>query len=115
MACDRCAGRIKKASTRLTARIRMRIMGRKQLLEKRAVDLNDVVSEQAKMLSRIGGEDIVVDLALGEAATWIHGDPGQVAQILMNLAINARDSMPGGGRLNISTSTVTLDERLNID
>jgi PAS domain S-box-containing protein len=81
---------------------------RKQVMVPQILDLNKVVAEVEKMLARVIGEDVdlVVEPALSLAA--VKADPGQVEQLLMNLAVNARDAMPKGGRLTIRTAGVTL-------
>ena len=83
---------------------------RKQVLQPRVLDLNEVLRGTTQLLQRLIGEDIdlVVNLRSGLGLT--EADPGQVEQILMNLAINARDAMPRGGKLTIETSNVTLDQ-----
>jgi PAS domain S-box-containing protein len=84
---------------------------RKQVLAPVVLDLNEVVARLDKMLRRLIGEDVdlVVDLA-PELGT-VRADVGQVEQVLMNLAVNARDAMPGGGRLTITTANVDLSPR----
>src|ERR1700722_13664321 len=83
---------------------------RKQMLAPRVVNLNDVATENIKMLTRMIGED--VDLVMVPAPNlWpIRADSGQIEQVIMNLAVNARDAMPSGGKLTIETSNVALDE-----
>jgi PAS domain S-box-containing protein len=83
---------------------------RKQMLAPRVVNLNDVATENIKMLTRMIGED--VDLVMVPAPNlWpIRADSGQIDQVIMNLAVNARDAMPSGGKLTIETSNVALDE-----
>jgi two-component system, cell cycle sensor histidine kinase and response regulator CckA len=80
------------------------------MLTPKILDLNAVVTENAKMLTRVIGEDIdlvvVPDADLGA----VKADPGQVEQVIMNLAVNARDAMPQGGKLTIETANATLDE-----
>ena len=74
------------------------------------LDPNAVVSETGKMLTRLIGEDVRLSTALDPRAGRVRVDPGQFGQVLMNLAVNARDAMPTGGRLTIETRAVVLDE-----
>ena len=83
---------------------------RKQVLQPRILDLNAVVDETQKMLQRLIGEDVQLVTVLDETLGPVKADPGQIGQILMNLAVNARDAMPRGGRLTIETGNVGLDE-----
>jgi two-component system NtrC family sensor kinase len=82
---------------------------RKQILEMKVINLTSVIQNLAKMLRRVIGEDVSLVLKAGEAIRNIKADPTQVEQVLMNLAINARDAMPGGGRLIIEIENVDLD------
>jgi len=82
---------------------------RKQLLQPRRLNLNAVVQGLAPMLERLIGEDIELQTALDPAAGPVTADPGQIEQVIMNLAVNARDAMPAGGQLTIETSNVELD------
>ncbi len=77
---------------------------RKQLLEPRLFNLNDTIIALGRLLSRLLGADIVVRTELSTSVPPILGDPGQVEQAVINLAVNARDAMPGGGRLVLATS-----------
>jgi two-component system, cell cycle sensor histidine kinase and response regulator CckA len=83
---------------------------RKQERSPRILDVNKVVCECTKMLGRIIGKDIRVETKLASDLGMIKADPGQIEHIILNLAINARDSMPGGGEFTISTHNTDLDE-----
>jgi two-component system cell cycle sensor histidine kinase/response regulator CckA len=83
---------------------------RKQVLALRVFDLNTVIENMTKMLARIIGEDIMLELHTRASAGTVMADSGQLEQVLMNLAVNARDAMPSGGRLTIETADVVLDE-----
>jgi PAS domain S-box-containing protein len=77
---------------------------RKQVLQPQRFDVNELVSDLARMLTRLIGADIMLELELVTEACVIHADRGQLEQVLMNLAVNARDAMPGGGTLTITTA-----------
>jgi nitrogen-specific signal transduction histidine kinase len=83
--------------------------GRKQLLSPRLLDLNALVDDLTSLLRRVIGEDIELEWLRGSAPAVILADAGQVEQIIMNLAINARDAMPQGGSLSIASSSVQVD------
>jgi CheY-like chemotaxis protein len=83
---------------------------RKQILQPRILDLNDAITEASKILRRLIGEDIDLIAVTKPGLGLIKADPGQIQQILMNLAVNARDAMPHGGKLTIETANVDLDE-----
>jgi len=82
---------------------------RKQVLQPKVLDLNESVADVQKMLSRVIGEDIELIASLHPSLVSVKADPGQVEQVLMNLAVNARDAMPHGGRLIMETSNVEIN------
>lgn len=84
--------------------------GRKQTLQPHPVVLNDVVEEFTKIIRTTIGEDIEITLKLDQAPGVCFVDPNQITQILMNLAVNARDAMHKGGKLTIETSNIVIDE-----
>jgi PAS domain S-box-containing protein len=83
---------------------------RRQIIEPTLLDLNVVVADMREMLGRLIGEDVRVVLSLRASPARARADRGQVEQIVMNLAVNARDAMPTGGTLTIETANVDLDE-----
>lgn len=83
---------------------------RRQVLRSEALDLNLIVTETERMLRRVIGEDIEIVTRLDPTLALLQGDAGQLSQVLLNLAVNARDAMPGGGRLLIETAMVELDD-----
>ncbi|MBI3414445.1 MAG: PAS domain S-box protein [Verrucomicrobia bacterium] len=83
---------------------------RKQVMQPRTLELHEVITQLTKMLARILGEDITLQFEYASDLPPIHADQGMMEQILLNLAVNARDAMPKGGRLNITATTQTIDE-----
>ncbi|MBE0539985.1 MAG: response regulator [Verrucomicrobia bacterium] len=101
--------RIAEASRRAAALTRQLLMfSRKQAIVARALNLNDVLRNFANMLPRLLGEDIVMETHYATALPQVEADSGMLEQIVMNLAVNARDAMPKGGRLIITTEAVDI-------
>jgi PAS domain S-box-containing protein len=82
---------------------------RKQVVQPRELDLNDIVSNLTKMLTRMVGVDVALDIKPGAQLPLVRADMVMMQQVLMNLAVNARDAMPGGGRITIETNSLMLD------
>ncbi len=103
---------IEKAATRATALTRQLLtFSRRQPIERRTIDLNATINELSQMLRRLIGEHVDVAIRLADQLSLIFADPAQIQQVVMNLAVNARDAMPGGGHLLIATREVELDEQ----
>jgi two-component system, cell cycle sensor histidine kinase and response regulator CckA len=83
---------------------------RRQILQPKNLDLNEVVSNMTKMLRRLLGEDITLQVNYASSLPLVHADPGMMEQVLMNLSINSRDAMPKGGKLLVDTSSVKIDD-----
>jgi PAS domain S-box-containing protein len=105
------AQEISNATQRATSLTRQLLaFSRKQMLAPKVLDLNEVVAENLKMLTRMIGEDIDLVMVPGPGLGALRADPGQIDQVIMNLAVNARDAMPQGGKLTIETANVHLNE-----
>ena len=86
--------------------------GRKQIVQPKVIDLGEHVQLAEKMLGRILGENVGLTVVLGDEASCVKADAAQVQQIIMNLALNARDAMPDGGRITISVDNVARREAM---
>jgi len=104
-------GEIKKAGERAAALTNQLLaFSRRQILQPRVVDINAVVADMEKMLRRLIGENIELLSFFHPALDKVKVDPGQIEQVILNLAVNARDAMPEGGKIMIETSNVMLDQ-----
>jgi two-component system, cell cycle sensor histidine kinase and response regulator CckA len=102
---------IQKAGTSaMTLTQQLLAFSRKQIIEPTLLDLNLVVSGLRTMLDRLIGEDVNIVLRLSIDPAWVKADSGQMEQVVLNLAVNARDAMPEGGTLTITTALADLDE-----
>jgi len=102
---------IEKAGHRATALTRQLLaFSRQQILTPSILNVNDLVLDMAKMLPRLLGEDIAISTSLHPELEVVKADQGQIEQVIMNLAVNARDAMPEGGTLRIKTANVELDQ-----
>jgi PAS domain S-box-containing protein len=102
---------IRKAADRASTLTRQLLaFSRQQVLEMKVLNLNAVVAEMGSLLQRLLGEDIQLETSLDPALGQVKADQGQIGQVIMNLAVNARDAMPGGGQLLIQTQNISFNE-----
>ena len=107
----RCLREIGQASARATGLTRQLLLfSRKQVLDPEVLELNEMVDEAKDLLQRVIGEDIELITKLGPEAGCVRVDRSQIVQVILNLAVNARDAMPGGGKLLIETGRTELGE-----
>jgi len=100
---------IRKAGDRAAALTRQLLaFSRRQVLQPKVLDLNAVVTNMGQMLRRLIGEDVELSTDLSPSLSRVKVDPGQIEQVIVNLAVNARDAMPGGGRITIATADAEL-------
>jgi two-component system cell cycle sensor histidine kinase/response regulator CckA len=106
----RSAQQISQAADRAAGLTRqMLTFSRRQVMQRRCLDLNEVVSNMSKMLGRILGEDIMLQLHYAPQPVLVHADASMMEQVLLNLAVNSRDAMPKGGQLAIKLSVLDVD------
>ena len=109
------AGEIEKAAERAAILTRQLLLfSRRQTMQPRDLDLNQAINDMAKMLRRTLGEDIQLQFKFAMQSLFIHADAGMMDQVLMNLAVNARDAMPKGGQLVIETSVADFDKSVRV-
>ena len=109
------ASEIEKAANRAANLTRQLLLfSRRQTLQPRDLDLNQSINDMTKMLRRTIGDDIQVQFKFAMEPLLLHADAGMLDQVLMNLAVNAHDAMPKGGRLVIETSAVDFDESVRV-
>jgi len=102
---------IKKTGHRASSLTRQLLaFSRKQVLQPKVIDLNELIIDLKKMLRRLIGEDVKLETFMEPDLGWVKTDPGQIEQVLLNLAVNARDAMPRGGKLTIETTNVDIYE-----
>ena len=107
----RCLEQIQKAADRAVSMTRQLLaFSRMQVLQPRILELNGIVAEMGKMLPRLIGEHIEYSFFPGDNLASVKADPGQIEQVILNLAVNARDAMPNGGSLVVRTQNVVVDE-----
>ncbi len=106
---DRIAHMLAAAERAAALTRQLLAFSRRQPLRLVRVDLNDVVSDTLRMLRRLIGEDVEVETSLAGEAVPVDADAAQIGQVLVNLALNARDAMPSGGRLTIATRRIDAD------
>lgn len=105
---------IKQAAERAAALTRQLLAySRRQVLAPHLFDLNTVVENLAPMLRRLIGEDIEMEIRRGDAPLWVKADAGQIDQVILNLAVNARDAIPQRGKITVEASLLTSSRRVN--
>ncbi len=105
------AREVQKAGERAAGLTRQLLaFSRKQVIEPRAMDINSVVNDASRMLQRLIGEDIELVTNLDPQLGLVHADPDQINQVIINLAVNAREAMPDGGTLEIATRNAEIDQ-----
>jgi len=110
------ADEIHKAADRAAGLTRQLLaFSRQQVLQPTVLEVNTLVGDLEKMLRRLLGEDVALSTRLAPTTGRVKADPGQLEQVIMNLAVNARDAMPNGGKLTLETANVDLDDAYAAD
>jgi two-component system cell cycle sensor histidine kinase/response regulator CckA len=105
------AREIRRAARRATTLTgQLLAFSRRQVYQPRPLDLNAVIREFSKILTRVVGEDVKIETRLADSIGTVKADPGQVEQVIMNLVVNASDAMPGGGVVTLSTGNIVVDD-----
>jgi CheY-like chemotaxis protein len=103
---------IKKAAERAASLVsQLLAFSRRQVLQPKVLDLNSVTVNIERMLGRLVGEDIELRISPGVGLGQVKADPGQIEQVILNLVVNARDTMPEGGKITLETANIYLDEQ----
>jgi signal transduction histidine kinase len=106
------AGEIAKAARSAASLTRQLLaFSRRSMLEPKVISLNDIVEQMHTLLARLLGPDVALETVLAPNLAAVNADRGHIEQVIMNLAVNARDAMPSGGRLTIETANISVDER----
>ena len=102
---------VRRAAERAASLTRQLLaFSRRQVLEPKVLDLNTIINNMEKLLLRLLGEDVELQVSLSPSLGMVKADPGQIEQVIMNLAVNARDAMPRGGKLTLETHNHAIDE-----
>jgi two-component system cell cycle sensor histidine kinase/response regulator CckA len=102
---------VRRAAERAASLTRQLLaFSRRQVLEPKVLDLNVIINNMEKLLLRLLGEDVELQVSLSSSLGMVKADPGQIEQVIMNLAVNARDAMPRGGKLTLETRSHVIDE-----
>jgi two-component system cell cycle sensor histidine kinase/response regulator CckA len=108
------AREIRRAARRATTLTgQLLAFSRRQVHQPRALDLNSVIREFSRILTRVIGEDVKLETRLADGLGTIKADPGQVEQVIMNLVVNASDAMPAGGTITLATENIVVDSMEN--
>ena len=106
-----CLNEIRKSTTHAASLTRQLLLfSRRQPMDMTSLSLNSLIQGLAKMLDRLIGEEISLELNLDPSTSTVEGDAGTIEQVIMNLIVNARDAMPEGGEISITTGNVHVDE-----